>query len=72
MVMITPGLQKKLKSYKLDISREWTPAKAVATGKGCGPDKVYMRGDPSEMDIEKGREDNRVIINYNNPEGWLL
>ena len=41
-----------------------------------------MRGDPSdhkaqevvlELDIiEKGREDNRVIINYNNPEGWLL
>ena len=80
--MITPGLKKKLKSYKLDISRECTPAKALATGKGCRPDKVYMRGDLSdhkaqevvlELDIiEKGREGNRAIINYNNPERWLL
>ena len=26
-----------------------------------------------EMDIiEKGREGDRAIVNYNNPEGWLL
>ena len=61
----------------LDISREWTPAKSVATGKGCGSDKVYIRGDPSDYKaqevvlelgiIEKGRECIRAIINYNNP-----
>ena len=27
VIMITPGLEKKLKRYKLDIHREWTPAK---------------------------------------------
>ena len=44
--MITPGLEKKFKSYKLDIAREWTPAISVATGKGCEPDKVYTTGNP--------------------------
>ena len=34
---------KKLKSYKLDIALEWTPARVVATGEGHGPDK-----DPSK------------------------
>ena len=75
--MITPELGKKLKSYKLDIAREWTPAKAVATGEGCGPGKVYMSGNPYDQKaqevtlvldiVEKGREGNRAIINYNNP-----
>ena len=32
MVMITPSLESKLKGYKLDISRDWTPAIAEATG----------------------------------------
>ena len=42
---------------------------------------VYTRGKPSdhksqegmiELDIvETGREGNKAIINYNNPEGWL-
>ena len=31
IVMITPGLERKLKSYKLNIAREWTPARAEAT-----------------------------------------
>ena len=44
--MITPGLEKKLKRYKLDIYRKWTPTISVATGKGYGPDKVYTRGKP--------------------------
>ena len=70
--MITPGLEIKLKSYKLDISREWTPAKAVATGKGCGPNKVYKRGNPSDHKAKEGKEGNRAILNYDNPEGWLL
>ena len=48
MIMITPGLEKKLKRYKLDIKREWTPAISVATGKGYGPDKVYTRDKPSD------------------------
>ena len=82
MVMITPGLESKLKSYKLDIARDWTPARAEATGEGIGPDKVYPRSQPSDhkaqkvtliIDIvEKGREGNRAIINYNNPESWIL
>ena len=77
MVMITLGLERKLKSYKLDITREWTPARAEPTDEGTGPDKVYLRGQPSDhkapkeslvLDIvKKGREGNRVIINYNNP-----
>ena len=81
MIMITPGLEKKLKRYKQDIHREWTPAISVAKGKGYGPDKVYTRRKPSdhkaqevviELDIvETGREGNKAIINYNNPEGWL-
>ena len=60
-----------MKRYKLDISREWTPAISVATGKRYGPDKVYTRGNPSdhkaqevvlELDIvEKGREGNRAF-----------
>ena len=75
--MITPGLESKLKSYKLDIAREWTPARAEPTGEGPRPDKVYLRGKPSDhkaqkvtlvLDIvEKGREGNRAIIDYNNP-----
>ena len=44
MVMITPGLERKMKSYKLDIAREWTPCKADDTGEGTGADKVYLRG----------------------------
>ena len=48
MIMITPGLEKKLKRYKLDIHREWTPAISVATGKGYDPEKVYTRGKPSD------------------------
>ena len=46
-----------------------------------GTDKVYTRGKPFnhkaqevviELDIvETGREGNKAIINYNNPEGWL-
>ena len=74
MVMITPGLESKLKGYKLDIAREWTPARAEATGEGIGPDKVYLRGQPSDhkaqkvtlvVDIvEKGRVGNRAIISY--------
>ena len=66
MMMMKPGQEKKLKRYKLDIHRDWTPAISVATGKGYGPDKVYIRGKPSDhkaqevlikLDIvEKGRE----------------
>ena len=66
----------------MDIAREWTPARAEPTDEGTGPDKVYLRGKPSDhkapkvtliLDIfEKGREGNRAIINYNNPEGWIL
>ena len=58
------------------------PAVSVPTDKGYSPDKVYVRGKPSdhkaqevviELDIvETGREGNKAIINYNNPEGWLI
>ena len=80
--MITKGLEDRTKNYKLDVDREWTPARAVATGKGIGPGKVYTRGQASDhkahkvtllLDIvEKGNEGNRAIINYNNREGWIL
>ena len=53
MVMITPGLESKLKSYKLDIARDWTLARAEATGEGVGPDKVYLRGQPSDHKAQK-------------------
>ena len=43
MVLIASGLESKLKSYKLDIARDWTPARVEATGEGIGPDKVYLR-----------------------------
>ena len=45
LAMITPGLEKRLKAYNLDIKREWTPATA---GEGSGPDKKYMRGKPTD------------------------
>ena len=40
---------------------------------------MYVRGKPSDhkaqdtkLDIvETGREGNKALINYNNPEGWL-
>ena len=44
MAIITPGLEKRLKWFK----REWTPATSVPTDKGCGPDKVVVRGKPSD------------------------
>ena len=53
MVMIPPGLERKLRSYKLDVAREWTPARAEATGEGNGPDKVYLRGQPSDHKAQK-------------------
>ena len=82
MMMITPGLEKKTRNYKLDIARGWTPARAEPTGEGTGPGKKYTHGQPSDhkaqqvtlmLDIfEKGKEGNRAIINYNNPEVWIL
>ena len=41
LIMITKGLEDRTKNYKLDVDREWTPARALATGKGIGPEKVY-------------------------------
>ena len=38
-IMITPGLEKRTKNYKLDENREWTPAKSVPTREGSGPEK---------------------------------
>ena len=80
--MITKGLEDRTKYYKLDVDREWTPARAMPTGKGIGPGAVYTRGQASDhkaqkvtlfLDIvEKGKAGNRAIINYNNREGWLL
>ena len=79
-IMITKGLETR--NYKLDVDREWTPARGVWTEKGIGPGKEYTRGQASDhkaqkvtllLDIvEKGNEGNRAIINYNNREGWLL
>ena len=46
--MSTPGLEKNLKSYKLEISVEWTPDNAVPTGIGCRPDKEYKRSNLSD------------------------
>ena len=80
--MITKGLEDRTKNYKLDVDREWTPARAVLTGKGIGPGTVYIRGQASDhkaqkvtifLDIvEKGKAGNQSLINYNNREGWLL
>ena len=75
------GLERKLKRSKLDIHRGWTPAISLPTDKGCGLDKVYVRGKPSdhkaqevviELDIaETDREGDKAMIKYNNREGWL-
>ena len=75
-------LEDRTKYYKLDVDREWTPARAISTGKGIGPGAIYTRGQASDhkaqkvtlfLDIvEKGKAGNRAIINYNNREGWLL
>ena len=56
--------------------------RAISTGKGVGLGTIYIRGQASDhkaqkvtllLDIvEKGKEGNRAIINYNNREGWLL
>ena len=64
------------------MNREWTPARAVSTGKEVGPGTVYIRGQANDhkakkvtlfLDIvEKGKAGNQAIINYNNREGWLL
>ena len=71
--MITPCLKKPPKGYNLDIKMEWTPATAVPTGEGSGPDKKYMRGKPTyhkalEVVVELGileqiRSGNKAIIN---------
>ena len=81
-IMITKGLETRTRNYKLDVDREWTPARAVPTGKGIGPGREYTRGQASDhkaqkvtllLDIvEKGNEGNRAIINNNHREGWLL
>ena len=42
LTMLIPGLEKRLKGYKLDIKRECTPAASVPT------DKVYVKGKPSD------------------------
>ena len=80
--MITKGLEDRTKNYKVDVDRDWTPARAVSTGKGVGPGKVYTRGQASDHNaqkvtllldiVEKGNEGNRAIIDYNNREGWIL
>ena len=54
------------------MDREWTPARAVPTGKGIVPGKEYTRGQASDHKAQKGNEGNRAIINYNNRDGWLL
>ena len=81
-MMITPGLEDRTKYYKLDVDREWTPARAEPTGQGVGPGTVYTRGKASDhmaqkvtvfLDlVEKGKAGNRAIINFNNREGWKL
>ena len=49
LIMITKGLEDRTKNYKLDVDREWTPARAVSTGKGVGPGTVYIRGQASDQ-----------------------
>ena len=81
-MMITKGLEDRTKYYKLDVDHEWTPARAEPTGQGIGPGTVYTRGKASDhmaqkvtvfLDlVEKGKEGNRAIINYNNGKCWKL
>ena len=76
LIMNTKGLEDRT------VECDWTPARAVSTGKGVGPGKVFIRGQASDhkaqkvtllLDIvEKGNEGNCAIINYNNREGWVL
>ena len=80
--IITKGLETRTRNYKLEVDREWTPARAVPTGKGIGPGKENTRGQASDhkaqhfrllLDtVEKGNKGNLAIINYNNRQGWLL
>ena len=65
--MITKGLEDRTKNYKLDVNREWTPARAVSTGKGVGPGTVYIRGQANDHKAQKV-----TVMNYNNRKGWLL
>ena len=77
----TPGLAKKGIKFKLDEAREWTPAKAVPTGKKeKNGDLIYMRTSPSDhMAIKAeisinivipGKTGNIPVINYNTDDGW--
>ena len=80
--MISPGLEDRTSNYKLDVDQEWSPARAEPTGQGIGPETIYTRGKASDhmaqkatviLDlVEKGKEGNRAIINYNNRKGWKL
>ena len=67
LIMITKGLEDRTKNYKLDVNREWTPARAVSTGKGVGPGTVYIRGKANDHKAQKV-----TVMNYNNRKGWLL
>ena len=53
LIMITKGLEDRTKNCKLDVDREWTPARAVSTGKGIGPGTVCIRGQASDHKAQK-------------------
>ena len=53
LIMITTGLEVRTKYYKLDMDHEWTPARAITTGKGIGPGTIYTRGQASDYMAQK-------------------
>ena len=83
LAIATPGLTEKGIKFKLDEAREWTPAKAVPTGKKAkNGDLIYKKTSPSDhMAIETeihaniikpSKTGNIPVINYNKEEGWTL
>ena len=53
LIMIKKGLEDRTKYYKLDVDREWNPARAMTTGKGIGPGAIYTRGKASDHKAQK-------------------
>ena len=72
-MMITKGLEDRTKYYKLDVDREWTPARAMTTEKVIGPGTNYARSKASDYmpqkvtifldNVEKGKAGKRAIMN---------
>ena len=83
LAFVTPGLTEKGIKFKLDESREWTPARVAPTGKKAkNGDLIYIKTTPSDHMaleaeihaniIKPSKTGNIPVINYNKDEGWTL